>query len=385
MTDYDDQIQVGLRGVTKCYDGAVGVREIDLQIRRGEFFSLLGPSGCGKSTTLRLIAGFEQPDSGDVVIAGRSMRGIPPYARNIGIVFQSYALFPHLDVFENVAFGLRTRKIQGTALRERVERALAMVELDGLGRRRPHQLSGGQQQRVALARAVAIEPDVLLLDEPLGALDKKLRENMQVRLMDLHRQLGITTIYVTHDQEEALTMSDRIAVMSSDLHGVVQLDTPQALYYHPRSLFVANFIGTSNVFQDRVEQISGGMLRTTRGFRAPVTAADAIASGTAVALTIRPEKVALGRASNNPDPAMNRVNGIIEGVVFLGESTTYLVRADGHLLRAKRFHNDDTSELVTGSTVALSWFPHDTNTFLADDAAVQLSPPLQTALQGSAM
>ena len=265
-----DQIQVDLRGVTKRYDGAVGVRNMDLQVQRGEFFSLLGPSGCGKSTTLRLIAGFEQADEGEVTIAGRSMRGVQPYARNIGIVFQSYALFPHLDVFENVAFGLRTRRIRGEALKRQVEDALAMVELSSLARRKPHQLSGGQQQRVALARAVVIKPDVLLLDEPLGALDKKLRENMQVRLIQLHRQLGITTIYVTHDQEEALTMSDRIAVMSSEAHGIVQLDTPQALYRHPRSLFVANFIGTSNILPDRINRIESGLALTDRGLVAPV-------------------------------------------------------------------------------------------------------------------
>ena len=366
----ETEFQVDLRGVSKWYDGTVGVQDIDLHVRRGEFFSLLGPSGCGKSTTLRLIAGFEQADTGEVVIAGRSMRGVPPYARNIGIVFQSYALFPHLDVFENVAFGLRTRKVRGSALAERVERALAMVELEGLARRKPHQLSGGQQQRVALARAVVIEPDVLLLDEPLGALDKKLRENMQVRLIDLHRQLGITTIYVTHDQEEALTMSDRIAVMSSEAHGIVQIDTPQALYHQPRSLFVANFIGTSSVLWDRVKSIDRGVLRTERGFLAAVTPTTGTAAtpGAVVALAVRPEKVSVAPAANPAADHRNRnhVCGTIESVAFLGESTTYLVRVDDGLFRAKRFQDAGTWQPASGDPVTLTWSADDTHVFAAD-------------------
>jgi spermidine/putrescine transport system ATP-binding protein len=361
-----DQIQVDLRRVTKRYDTTIGVQDVDLQVRQGEFFSLLGPSGCGKSTTLRLIAGFEHADEGEVVIAGRSMGGIPPYARNIGIVFQSYALFPHLDVFENVAFGLRTRKVRGTQLTERVDRALAMVELQGFERRKPHQLSGGQQQRVALARAVVIEPDVLLLDEPLGALDKKLRENMQVRLIDLHRQLGITTIYVTHDQEEALAMSDRIAVMSSEAHGVVQLDTPHALYHHPQSLFVANFIGTSSTLFDHVAGFDNGMLRTTRGFVAPILPGTTPSSGASVVLAIRPEKIVVEQTPSTPTDTRNRVDGVIESVVFLGESTTYLVRVGTDLFRAKRFHEADSRALAARDRVTLSWLPEDTNAFVDD-------------------
>jgi spermidine/putrescine transport system ATP-binding protein len=363
-----DQIQVDLRGVMKRYDGAVGVRNMDLQVRRGEFFSLLGPSGCGKSTTLRLIAGFEKPDEGEVTIAGRSMRGVPPYARNIGIVFQSYALFPHLDVFENVAFGLRTRHIRGEALKRQVEEALAMVELLPLARRKPHQLSGGQQQRVALARAVVIKPDVLLLDEPLGALDKKLRENMQVRLIELHRQLGITTIYVTHDQEEALTMSDRVAVMSSEVHGIVQLDTPQTLYHHPRSLFVANFIGTSNILPDRVDHVENGLARTERGLMASVTPGAALPPGSQIFLTVRPEKISIASELEAPRAGTNRVTGIIESVVFLGESTTYLVRVDNMIFRAKQFVDSNVAEMTAGAPVVLSWLPRDTHAFPADDA-----------------
>jgi spermidine/putrescine transport system ATP-binding protein len=361
-----DPIQVDLRQVTKRYDSAIGVQNVDLQVHKGEFFSLLGPSGCGKSTTLRLIAGFEHADEGEVVIAGRSMRGIPPYARNIGIVFQSYALFPHLDVFENVAFGLRTRKVRGAALADRVDRALAMVELQGLERRKPHQLSGGQQQRVALARALVIEPDVLLLDEPLGALDKKLRENMQVRLIDLHRQLGITTIYVTHDQEEALAMSDRIAVMSSEAHGVVQLDTPYALYHHPQSLFVANFIGTSSTLCDSVSRVENGRLLTSRGFVAPLAPRATPSPGTPVVLAIRPEKIVVENSSSPRADTQNRVHGVIESVVFLGESTTYLVRVGNDLFRAKRFHEANTRVFAAGDQVILSWFSEDTSAFVDD-------------------
>ena len=356
-----------MRGVTKRYDATIGVQDLDLQVRKGEFFSLLGPSGCGKSTTLRLIAGFEQADAGEVVIAGRSMRGVPPYSRNIGIVFQSYALFPHLDVYENVAFGLRTRKVGGAELKRRVEQALAMVELSGLARRRPHQLSGGQQQRVALARAVVIEPDVLLLDEPLGALDKKLRENMQIRLIDLHRALGITTIYVTHDQEEALTMSDRIAVMSSEAHGIVQLDTPYALYHHPQSLFVANFIGTSSLLHDRVEQVSNGWLRSARGFTLRPPVSDEVQSGSAISLAIRPEKVGIARAGQAITPERNQLPGEIENVVFLGESTTYVVRAGGEQVRAKLFQDASAGIFAVGDEVTLSWRPEDTNVFAGED------------------
>jgi spermidine/putrescine transport system ATP-binding protein len=373
-----EQIQVDLRGVTRRYDGAIGVRGIDLQIQKGEFFSLLGPSGCGKSTTLRVIAGFEQPDEGDVVIAGRSMRGVPPYERNIGIVFQSYALFPHLNVFENVAFGLRTRRIRGDRLKRQVEQALAMVELEGLANRKPHQLSGGQQQRVALARAVVIEPDVLLLDEPLGALDKKLRESMQVRLIELHRELGITTVYVTHDQEEALTMSDRIAVMSSETHAIVQLDTPEGLYHRPRSLFVANFIGTSSVLHDRARMIDGDLLRTERGFAARVEPGFAASPGTAVALAVRPEKIALRGEADAIPPELNRVRGVVETVVFLGESTTSLVRVGEEIFRVKQFHDAAHRRTLEGSRVMLTWSPEDTSIFVLPTASGVSAPGLAT-------
>ncbi|MFN8660544.1 MAG: ABC transporter ATP-binding protein [Thermomicrobiales bacterium] len=358
-----DEIQVDLRQVSKRYDTTIGVQDLTLQVRKGEFLSLLGPSGCGKSTTLRLIAGFEQADTGEVTIAGRPMRGVPPYSRNIGIVFQSYALFPHLDVFENVAFGLRTRKVREPELTRRVNQALAMVELEGLARRRPNQLSGGQQQRVALARAVVIEPDVLLLDEPLGALDKKLRENMQLRLIDLHRSLGITTIYVTHDQEEALTMSDRIAVMSSDVHGIVQLDTPYELYQRPSSLFVANFIGTSSTLYDRVVQQDTQGIVTERGFTALVAPATAAGAGTPVAIALRPEKLMIRPGGLAQSDTSNALAGELAGVVFLGESVTYVVNTGNEQLRVKQFQQDGRVHFQAGDPVTVTWTRDDARAF----------------------
>ncbi|MCA9858781.1 MAG: ABC transporter ATP-binding protein, partial [Thermomicrobiales bacterium] len=250
----DQTVQVSLESVTKTYDQVIGVESLDLRVNKGEFFSLLGPSGCGKSTTLRLIAGFEQPDRGTVTIAGQPMQGVPPYKRNIGIVFQSYALFPHLDVFENVAFGLRTRRIAKNEIRTRVAQAIETVELTGLEKRKPHQLSGGQQQRVALARALAIEPRVLLLDEPLSALDANLREAMQVELKHLHSKLGLTFVMVTHDQTEALVMSDRIVVMHRGR--IAQAGTPSDLYDRPETTYVADFVGTSNLIPCEVASVT---------------------------------------------------------------------------------------------------------------------------------
>lgn len=357
------EVQVDLRQVSKRYDSTIGVQDLSLQVRQGEFLSLLGPSGCGKSTTLRLIAGFEQADTGDVTIAGKPMSGVPPYARNIGIVFQSYALFPHLDVFENVAFGLRTRKVRGHELTRRVNQALSMVELEGLAKRRPTQLSGGQQQRVALARAVVIEPDVLLLDEPLGALDKKLRENMQLRLVELHRSLGITTIYVTHDQEEALTMSDRIAVMSSDVHGIVQLDTPYELYHHPSSLFVANFIGTSSTLHDRVVHRDEQEIVTQRGFTAPAALEGDIGPGTPVAIALRPEKLTIRPGGLTPSEISNALMGEVAGVVFLGESTTYIVNTSEEQLRVKQFQQGGRATYAAGDLVTVTWSRDDARAF----------------------
>jgi spermidine/putrescine transport system ATP-binding protein len=245
-----DEVSVELREVTKRFGSVAVVEGVSLQIRPGEFFSLLGPSGCGKTTTLRILAGFVQPDAGEVFIAGKRVTHLPPNERDVNMVFQNYALFPHLTVEQNVAFGLEIQKLPRAQIRKRVGWALELVRLCGLESRYPHQLSGGQQQRVALARALVTQPSVLLLDEPLGALDLKLRQQMQLELKKLQRELAITFLYVTHDQEEALTMSDRLAVMNQGR--VVQVGTPQEIYERPATRFVADFIGESNFLEGRV-------------------------------------------------------------------------------------------------------------------------------------
>jgi spermidine/putrescine transport system ATP-binding protein len=241
---------VDIAGVEKRFGDLVAVRSLDLQIERGEFFSIIGPSGCGKTTTLRMIAGFEDPTAGRISVGGRDMTGVRPYRRPVNTVFQSYALFPHLDVFENIAFGLREAKVGKAEVRARVGEAVSLVQLEGREHSRPRQLSGGQQQRVALARALVNRPEVLLLDEPLGALDLKLRTDMQSQLKDLQRSVGVTFCYVTHDQGEAFSMSDRVAVMN---HGLLeQVGTPEDIYHRPASAFVADFVGTANRFAGRV-------------------------------------------------------------------------------------------------------------------------------------
>src|SRR5579884_4029288 len=247
--------KVELVGIEKYFGAFGAVRGVDLTIDEGEFVSFLGPSGSGKTTTLRIIAGFEQPTTGDVRIGGRSVLGLRANKRGVGIVFQNYALFPQMNVFENVAFGLRAQGSRGSAVTRRVQEMLDLVELGGLSHRRVHELSGGQQQRVALARALAVQPQVLLLDEPLGALDKKLREQMQIALMSLHRTLGMTMVYVTHDQEEALSMSQRVAVMNDGQ--VVQFDTANRLYYEPATRYVCEFVGRTNVIHSVFERGDG--------------------------------------------------------------------------------------------------------------------------------
>src|SRR5215210_3068706 len=261
------RVAVRLSGVTKRFGEFAAVDDVSLDIYEGEFFSLLGPSGCGKTTTLRMIAGFEEPTAGEISVAGQQVQGVPPYKRPVNTVFQSYAIFPHLNVFDNVAFGLKRAGVKGDELRRRVAEACEMVQLSGFEKRKPTALSGGQQQRVALARALVNRPKVLLLDEPLGALDLKLRKEMQLELKSLQHEVGITFVYVTHDQEEALTMSDRIAVMNEGK--VQQVADPTTLYELPRSSFVANFIGQTNVFSGTVESVDAGRvtLRTHGGTR----------------------------------------------------------------------------------------------------------------------
>jgi spermidine/putrescine transport system ATP-binding protein len=298
------------------------VDSIDLQIASGEFFSLLGPSGCGKTTTLRLIAGFEQPTSGQILLDGLDVSGVPPHKRNVNTVFQSYALFPFLTVFDNVAFGLRNRKLPAAELSSRVTAALALVKLEAFGKRRPGQLSGGQQQRVALARALVLQPSVLLLDEPLGALDAKLRRSLKVELKALQEQVGITFLYVTHDQEEALTMSDRLAVMRDGQ--IVQVGTPSAVYESPADTYVADFLGVSNLMAvDIVERGPGSRCQARLGETVLTVEHGGQDAPDRSHAVIRPERVKIEEFGS---PGPNRVPAMVERLVYLGSSTQIFLR-----------------------------------------------------------
>ena len=315
-----------LTRLTKQYASTTAVDAIDLEVGRGEFLTLLGPSGSGKTTTLMMVAGFTPPSDGEISIDDRPITGLAPEHRNIGVVFQNYALFPHMAVFDNVAFPLRMRRQPRAAIRAQVERALDMVHLTGLGDRLPRQLSGGQQQRVALARALVFDPGLLLMDEPLGALDRNLREQMKHEIKRIHNDVGVTVLYVTHDQEEALTMSDRVALMNRGR--IAQLGAAEDLYERPASRFVAEFIGESNLLDGRVEAADGGAFFVTAGgVRLPAPASQAggpaaRASGPCT-LMVRPEKIALGPAERE---ATDGLAGAVEDVVYVGEFTRYRVR-----------------------------------------------------------
>src|SRR5437868_1826135 len=325
--DYSHRPALRLQGVRKSYGQVVAVAGVDLTVEEGEFFTLLGPSGSGKTTLLRLIAGFERPDTGQIELAGRDVTSTPPYLRDTNTVFQDYALFPHMSVADNIGYGLRVRGIARPAREKRVQRALEMVRLGGLGHRRPNQLSGGQRQRVALARAVVNEPEVLLLDEPLGALDLKLRQEMQIELKQIQKDVGITFVYVTHDQEEALTMSDRVAIMSNGQ--IEQVGSPVDVYERPASEFVAGFIGISNVL---------------------------VRDG--VRFVIRPEKIRMLAESETADPGMTVEPGEAEEASHVGMSTRYVVHLDrGEQLVAVRQDMDASGDAqkFEGRPVRLAW------------------------------
>jgi spermidine/putrescine transport system ATP-binding protein len=343
--------RIELVALTKRFTD-IAVDRVDLTVESGEFFSLLGPSGCGKTTTLRLIAGFEQPTEGTILLDGVEMTNIPPHRRNVNTVFQSYALFPFLSVSDNVAFGLRNRHLTKAEMNERVGKALDLVQLTGFEKRRPGMLSGGQQQRVALARALVLNPSVLLLDEPLGALDAKLRRSLKVELKALQERVGITFLYVTHDQEEALTMSDRLAVMHAGR--IVQLGTPRAIYEEPADTYVADFLGVSNLMEvDVVERGPGSQCRVKLGEMALVVDRGEVdALGPAHAL-IRPERVRIepySQDGQNGQAGPNRVPAIVERLVFLGASTQVMLRlAPGALLQAV-VPNDGTEATLSQGT-----------------------------------
>jgi len=347
---------IEIDGVSKVYDG--GVRAVDavaMDIKQGEFFSLLGPSGCGKTTTLRMIAGFDTPSGGAIRIDGADITHVPAHKRDMAMVFQSYALFPHRTVAENVAFGLRMRGLDKATIAAKVKAALALVELSGMEDRRPAQLSGGQQQRVALARAIVIEPRVLLCDEPLGALDKKLRQQMQFELKQLQKSLGLTLVFVTHDQEEALAMSDRIAVMNRGR--VEQVGTPLEIYDQPATRFVADFIGDTNIFGG--ERVAAGLAAGNGLVLTLPTSALPEATGT-ISVALRPEKIRLATGSNASGPAGASAEGVVESSNFLGGAVLYRVALkSGHRVLAQQPNNGAHRLFAPDSHVLLDWNPAD--------------------------
>ncbi len=318
---------VRIEKVTKTFGDFVAVDEVSLSIYRNEFFALLGGSGSGKTTLLRMLAGFEQPTEGKIFIDGVDMAGIPPYERPVNMMFQSYALFPHMTVEQNVAFGLKQDGVAKAEIRDRVAEMLGMVQLSAFGKRRPHQLSGGQRQRVALARSLVKRPKLLLLDEPLGALDKKLRERTQFELVNIQEKLGVTFIVVTHDQEEAMTMSSRIAVMN---HGVIaQVGTPTEIYEYPHNRFVAEFIGSINMFDGRVVETDGDQVIVASeeaGCELLISHATPAPAGSPVSVAIRPEKIALSKDPVAEGDGRNRTTGIVREIAYLGDVSIYLVQ-----------------------------------------------------------
>lgn len=344
---------VEFRGVDKTYEGRrLAVDGLSMSIARGEFITLLGPSGSGKTTSLMMLAGFEAPTSGEICLRGRSLQHIPPFKRNLGIVFQNYALFPNMTAAENIGFPLSVRKYSREDIRRRVEEALALVRLSEFGGRQTHELSGGQQQRIALARALVFDPDLVLMDEPLGALDRQLRESMQIEIKHIQKKLGITVVYVTHDQSEALTMSDRIAVFNGGK--LLQLATPQELYERPATAFVARFIGESNNLEGAVvaqqgewctvELLSGRRLRGIRG--------DAGAVGTAAVVSVRPERIRWGTQAAACE---NTLNAVVQELIYSGDHTRARLMVEGRDDFILRIPNSMVLPCSVGSRLQIGW------------------------------
>jgi putative spermidine/putrescine transport system ATP-binding protein len=346
--------------VEKMYGDFHAVRRLNLSIGQGEFLTFLGPSGSGKTTTLNMLAGFERPTQGVIRLDGKSVDRLPPYERNIGMVFQNYALFPHMTVADNVAFPLSVRKIPKAEIGTRVTRALEMVRLAQFKDRKPTQLSGGQQQRVALARALVFQPTLVLMDEPLGALDKKLREHMQIELKQIHEMLGVTIVYVTHDQSEALTMSDRVAIFESG--DIAQIGTPDGLYNEPATAFVARFIGENNALDGVAERVEGGrcLIALPSGLKAAALAIGDVRSGAAVHLTIRPERIGLSGADPQSD---NRFQAKVDGRIYHGDHQRLLAHlTNGQVLTVKV---GPEATLTTGEAIELCWPTTDCRAFPA--------------------
>lgn len=343
---------INIRGVSKQFDGTTVLNDVHLDVRAGEFLSILGPSGCGKSTLLRIIAGLEEPTSGKIVIASRDVTDTPVWKRKIGFVFQSFALWPHLTVLRNVSMGLELQKLSADVCRQRALEALRLVQLESFADRMPSQLSGGQQQRVAIARAIVLKPSVLLLDEPLGALDKNLRQDMQVEIKELQKKLNLTTIFVTHDQEEAMSLSDRILVMNK---GVVdQLDTPEAVYNRPTSSYVAKFVGEATFFEGEIVQREhGSFLKTPSKSLIQLDPAPSTGKTNDICF-VRPEWITLAKSGDWDDDSA--ITGVIDEVMFFGATVDYLVRYEGGLIRVKVPATSSTNDRYqTGNRVVLKF------------------------------
>jgi spermidine/putrescine transport system ATP-binding protein len=346
---------IGLVGVSKRFGKHAAVDDVSLEIGESEFFSLLGPSGCGKTTTLRMVAGFELPDAGRIVLQGNDVTNVPANRRPVNMVFQQYALFPHMSVYDNVAFGLKVKHVPKAEHRKRVDEILRVVSLEGLDRRRARQLSGGQQQRVALARALVNRPAALLLDEPLGALDVKLRKQMQLELKRIQHDLGTTFVYVTHDQEEALAMSDRIAVMNGGR--VEQTGSPREIYERPQTPFVADFIGSLNALDLRIDELVGvnAVMRLGEDERVVVPVGSGHRRGETLRVAVRPERVQIEPAGNPMLDGGSRLEGTIAEIVFLGMYTQFHVDTPAGPLVSHRLADESLASLEAGSRVALSW------------------------------
>jgi spermidine/putrescine transport system ATP-binding protein len=354
---------VRLERVTKAFKETVAVDDLSLEIHEGEFFSLLGPSGCGKTTTLRMIGGFEEPTKGAVYLGGKDVTSLPSYKRNVNTVFQSYALFPHLNVFENVAYGLKRKKVDRSEIEKRSNDMLELVDLPGYSKRKVSQLSGGQQQRVALARALVNQPGVLLLDEPLGALDLKLRKQMQLELKRIQSEVGITFVYVTHDQEEAMTMSDRIAVMNAGQ--MEQIGAPEDVYESPATPFVAGFLGASNLLPGRIESVDGAVAKVKLPEGAIVTLpSDRLpAQSGEVHVGVRPEKVDIRSAEGaEPTEATNVISAVVTASTYTGVSTSYECRTDdgSKIVVYVQNFGGGAAAARAGERVRLTWEPEHT-------------------------
>ena len=366
----DRSVAIALEGVSKRFGKAEAVRNVTLAIHEGEFFSLLGPSGCGKTTTLRMIAGFEVPDEGRIVLQGKDVTSVFSNRRPVNMVFQQYALFPHMTIYDNIAFGLKVKRVPRREHRARVHEMLRVVELEGFERRRPRQLSGGQQQRVALARALVNRPAALLLDEPLGALDVKLRKQMQLELKRIQSELGTTFVYVTHDQEEALAMSDRIAVMNEGR--VEQIGGPREIYENPETAFVADFIGSLNALELTVDELVGAyaVMRLGKAERVVLPVGFDTRAGESLRVAVRPERVRIGPIDGPVPDGGSRLEGTIAQIVYLGMYTQFHVTTRAGRVISNRLADELISPLEVGSRVALSWEPEHTSV-LAGSAPLQ--------------